>query len=197
MQQDSSNILPPREAIWRAIPLPKEAIWQDNRDTLPTMEAIQQEAWVTLPYTEATRQGREFLHRPMEAIQDRWVMLQLCMEAMPPMAATQQHQTKMGISGQELQPPRVIWPKALASPILLNSDNRYREYWTIYRGPGFLAVIWFGSTPNPHPPVSKLHRRHKTTEKERQLADGKGGRGRPPHESLTIYRSFNPLWGLS
>ncbi len=32
-----------------------------------------------------------------------------------------------------------------------------REYWMIYRWPGFLAVIWFGSTPSPSPsPVSKL-----------------------------------------
>ncbi len=32
------------------------------------------------------------------------------------------------------------------------------EYWMIYSGPGFLTVIWFGSSPDPsHPsPVSKL-----------------------------------------
>jgi hypothetical protein len=24
-----------------------------------------------------------------------------------------------------------------------------REYWMIYRGPGFLAVAWFGSSPTP------------------------------------------------
>ncbi len=31
-----------------------------------------------------------------------------------------------------------------------------REYWMIYRGPGFLAVIWFGSFPTSSPsPVSK------------------------------------------
>ncbi len=37
-----------------------------------------------------------------------------------------------------------------------------REYWMVYRGPGFLAVIWFGSSPmHPSPtPVSKLDRRH-------------------------------------
>ncbi len=27
-----------------------------------------------------------------------------------------------------------------------------REDWMIYRGPGFLAVIWFGSMPCPFPP---------------------------------------------
>jgi hypothetical protein len=48
------------------------------------------------------------------------------------------------------------------------SANPYcpREYWIIYRVPGFLVVVWFGSTSAPPPP----------TEKERQLADGKGGR---------------------
>ncbi len=29
------------------------------------------------------------------------------------------------------------------------------EIWIIYRGPGFLAVVWFGSSPTPSP-VSKL-----------------------------------------
>ncbi len=28
-----------------------------------------------------------------------------------------------------------------------------REYWMIYRGPGFLAVGWFGSSPTPSPPM--------------------------------------------
>ncbi len=32
-----------------------------------------------------------------------------------------------------------------------------REYWMIYRGTGFLAVVWFGSSPTPSPsPVRKL-----------------------------------------
>ncbi len=37
-----------------------------------------------------------------------------------------------------------------------------REYWIIYWGPGFLAVVWFGSFPTPSPPslVSKHDRRH-------------------------------------
>jgi hypothetical protein len=30
-----------------------------------------------------------------------------------------------------------------------------RVHWIIYRGPGFLAVVWFGSSPTPSP-VSKL-----------------------------------------
>ncbi len=33
-----------------------------------------------------------------------------------------------------------------------------REFWTIFRGPGFLAVVGFGSSPIPLPrsPVSKM-----------------------------------------
>ncbi len=27
------------------------------------------------------------------------------------------------------------------------------KYWTIYRGPGFLAVVWFGSSPSPPLPL--------------------------------------------
>jgi hypothetical protein len=56
-----------------------------------------------------------------------------------------------------------------------------REYLIVYRGPGFISVIRFGSSPTPFPPipspVGKLDRRHtRKTEKERQLADGRGGR---------------------
>ncbi len=53
-------------------------------------------------------------------------------------------------------------------------------YWMIYREPGFLAVIWIGSSPNLSPPTVSKSRpaTHRKTEKERQLADGRGrGRG--------------------
>jgi hypothetical protein len=48
----------------------------------------------------------------------------------------------------------------------------------IYRGKGFLAVIWFVSSPTPHPPppfspVSELDR--ESQRPERLLADGRGG----------------------
>ncbi len=46
-----------------------------------------------------------------------------------------------------------------------------REYWMIYRGPGFLAVVWFGFSPIPFP----LPATYRKNEKERQLADGMGG----------------------
>jgi hypothetical protein len=38
-----------------------------------------------------------------------------------------------------------------------STGHRTREYLMFYRGPGFLAVVWFGSFPIPFPfPVSKL-----------------------------------------
>ncbi len=74
-------------------------------------------------------------------------------------------------------------------------------YWMIYRGPGFLAVVWFGSSPTPSPPpVSKSRpATHRKTKKERQFADGRRGKGWArsriirPLESLVLYKSFNNL----
>ncbi len=57
--------------------------------------------------------------------------------------------------------------------------GRYRECWTIYRGSGFLAVLWFGSSPIP-PLLSrhKLGRRHTGRLRKRDnLLTGKGGKG--------------------
>jgi hypothetical protein len=45
----------------------------------------------------------------------------------------------------------------------------------IYRGTGFLAVVSFGTSPFPLPSVSSTG--DSKTEKERQLADGKGRKG--------------------
>ncbi len=51
------------------------------------------------------------------------------------------------------------------------------KYGLFYRGPGFLAVVWFGSSPTPlphtFPSVSSTGDTHKR-EKERQVADGRG-----------------------
>ncbi len=54
-----------------------------------------------------------------------------------------------------------------------------REYWIIYRGTGFLAVVWFGSLPTPSPPLLSVTSTgaHRKTEKKRQLADRRGWRG--------------------
>ncbi len=59
-----------------------------------------------------------------------------------------------------------------------------REYWMIYREPGFLAVIWFGSSPT-HSPLSSqsatlVAASHRKTENERQLADRGRSEGEGP-----------------
>jgi hypothetical protein len=44
-------------------------------------------------------------------------------------------------------------PCFVAVPILLVAKTeKFREYWMIYRGPGFLVVMGFGSLSNPSPP---------------------------------------------
>ncbi len=61
---------------------------------------------------------------------------------------------------------------------------RFFLNWTIYRGPSFLAVLWFGSTPAPSLPP--------TQEDCEREADGRGRRGRAwsriiwPQESLAL-----------
>ncbi len=53
-----------------------------------------------------------------------------------------------------------------------------REYWLTYRGPGFLAVIWFGSSPTPSPPlpsVSSTGDTQEDWEKIDNLLPGEGG----------------------
>jgi hypothetical protein len=69
-----------------------------------------------------------------------------------------------------------------------------REVWMYYRGPGFLSVIWFRSSPR-HSPVST----REDWARERQLADGRGdkGGGRSQiirrRESLVLYNTLNTL----
>ncbi len=70
------------------------------------------------------------------------------------------------------------------------------EYWLFCRGPGFLAVVWFGSSPSLSS-VSKLDRRHTGSLRKRDnllTREGEGGsqiiRWRA---SLVLYKSFNTL----
>jgi hypothetical protein len=54
-----------------------------------------------------------------------------------------------------------------------------REYLMIYRVPGFLVVVWFGSFPTPSPPpfpVNKIDWQHKgRLRKKDNLQTGEGG----------------------
>ncbi len=72
-----------------------------------------------------------------------------------------------------------------------------REFWFIYRGPDFLAVIWFGTLPNPfllsrQQVVSlSVFGRAYCRERGRGSARSKKIRLR---QSLALYKSFNTLW---
>ncbi len=68
---------------------------------------------------------------------------------------------------------------------------RARGYWMIYRGPGFLDVVWFGSSPSPRPsPVSKLEGRYNLlTEGEGR---GWGGLGRHKEMSSILADQWRP-----
>ncbi len=75
-----------------------------------------------------------------------------------------------------------------------------REYCMIYRGPGFLAVAWFGSSPTPSlppslPPSLSISSTGGTqkTEKGRQLADKRGWGGTKSYEGEKMWSSINHL----
>ncbi len=72
----------------------------------------------------------------------------------------------------------------------------------IYRGPSFVAVVWFGSSP--FSPVSKLDWRQTARQRKRDnLLTGHWGREWTRsqiirrRESPILYKTFNTLWLLS
>ncbi len=78
-----------------------------------------------------------------------------------------------------------------------------RKYWMIYRGPGFLAVIWFGSSPNPFSPFPSVNSTGDTQEdweretscwRERRGAGERVSRIIWSQESLVLFEPFNILW---
>jgi hypothetical protein len=74
----------------------------------------------------------------------------------------------------------------------------------IYRGPDFLAVEWFGSSPTPFSPLSSqqvvsLFRSSCVSLVGIQWGEGLEGVGEEPkmlrqRESLALYRSSNTVW---
>ncbi len=94
-----------------------------------------------------------------------------------------------------------MWPPVfnsfgsfLQSLYLLRDSNR--EYWIIYRGQGFLAVIWFGSFAAPPPPitVSKLDRRHTGRLRKRDnLLTGEGVGGGWGAESYNCQKTWSSV----
>jgi hypothetical protein len=71
-----------------------------------------------------------------------------------------------------------------------------REYWMIYRGPGFLAVLWFGSSKSP-PPLPSVR---STGDTQEDLLTGEEGRRRSQiirqRESLVLYKNIQSFLSL-
>ncbi len=76
-----------------------------------------------------------------------------------------------------------------------------KRHWTIYRWPGYLVVVWFGSSPTPSP--SLLSRQNRSTgdtqkdwEREKKTCWRGGGGGSQIlrlKDSMVLYNSFNTL----
>ncbi len=70
----------------------------------------------------------------------------------------------------------------------------------LYRGPGFLVVVWFGSV-SPPPPLLSVSSTGDTQEDykretrfSRERDRGGGGRGAETYDRLVLYKLFNTLW---
>ncbi len=61
----------------------------------------------------------------------------------PPQRPSRTESIECSIEDQAFSPSYDLAPPQKTIP--------YREYWLIYRGPGFLAVVWFGYSPKDHP----------------------------------------------
>ncbi len=93
----------------------------------------------------------------------------------------------------------------LAKSVCLEAKEHDREYLMIYKGPSFLALVWFSSllTPSPSPllPGSSTDDTQEDWEREtscwREREGGRGCARSPiirPQESLILYKPFNTLW---
>jgi hypothetical protein len=78
-----------------------------------------------------------------------------------------------------------------------------KQYWMIYRGPGFLSVVWFGSSPtlstllSPLPSVSSTGDTQEGWERVTtcwRVSGRVGSRIIPQQGSLVFSKSFKTLW---
>ncbi len=103
--------------------------------------------------------------------------------------------------------PKCLWDGslALADDCLLCDSTTgcwalVREYWMIYRGPGFLSVVWFGSNPSPLSSACCLSFPIFLCVAHRLLTgEGRGWRGWGRSQIIRrrespVYKSFNTLW---
>ncbi len=75
-----------------------------------------------------------------------------------------------------------------------NIPTLHREYWTIciYRAPGFLLVMWFGSSSTPIPLSRQVSSAGDILFRNTETREDGGGGGRL-QENLVFYKSFNIL----
>jgi hypothetical protein len=87
--------------------------------------------------------------------------------------------------------------------ILMPATILYREYWMICRGPGFLAVVWFGSSPTSPfllPSVISTGGAQKEWERETTagVKGGRGGGGAKSYDDEKAWSSINhPIRSVS
>ncbi len=60
-----------------------------------------------------------------------------------------------GFSGEKATPSRNSHASYMFAHVAIRQQNRPLSNWMIYRGPGFLVVVLFGSTPTSSPPLSR------------------------------------------
>jgi hypothetical protein len=83
--------------------------------------------------------------------------------------------------------------------LLADRELYGREYWMIYRGPGFLGVVWFGSSPTPYLPFQLAEGRPGTKKEDwerettcwREMERSR--RIIRQRESMALCKSFNTL----
>jgi hypothetical protein len=98
-------------------------------------------------------------------------------------------------------PPRAESHHILPLRLVHHRCVDIREYWTIYRGPGFFDIVWFSPSlpPAPLPPFSKFfslpvcRRSSLPTRKGGESCWGKSQIIRR-WQGLVIHKSFNSLW---
>jgi hypothetical protein len=93
----------------------------------------------------------------------------------------------------------LLWQKIYLAWVKRGEGLYNREYWRIYTGPGFIAVLWFGSSLTPSAPLPSaivyLSQSFVPRLSSFRFFWGGGATSQIiwPWESLALYKSFNTL----
>jgi hypothetical protein len=85
------------------------------------------------------------------------------------------------------------WASIYIHKIYRTCSNHHtsREDWMIYRGPGFLAVVWFGSTPTPFPTSRQQIVSLSVFRRSSLLTEGRGWAWSRSHVRKKAWHSIN------